>query len=86
MSTRDSDLEVDDDDGAEDLLNALEQELTRRRFSRAVRLEVELGMPDHVQEMLVRELQLSEDDVFELQGPLDPHVPPLRCMPKARPT
>jgi polyphosphate kinase len=68
--TRDSDLEVDDD-GAEDLLSALEQEITRRRFSRAVRLEVERGMPEHVQEMLVRELQLGEDDVFELQGPLD---------------
>jgi polyphosphate kinase len=68
--TRDAELEVDDD-GAEDLLNALEQELTRRRFSKAVRLEVERGTPDHLLEMLMRELQVDEPDIFELPGPLD---------------
>jgi polyphosphate kinase len=68
--TRDAELEVDDD-GAEDLLNALEQELTRRRFSKVVRLEVERGTPDHLLEMLMRELQVAEPDIFELPGPLD---------------
>jgi polyphosphate kinase len=68
--TRDAELEVDDD-GAEDLLSALEQELTRRRFSKAVRLEIERGTPDHLLEMLMRELQVDESDIFELPGPLD---------------
>jgi len=68
--TRDAELEVDDD-GAEDLLAALEQELSRRRFSRATRLEVETGMPEHLLEMLMRELGVGEEDVFELPGPLD---------------
>jgi polyphosphate kinase len=65
--TRDTELEVDDD-GAEDLLQALEAELTRRRFSRAVRLEVEDGMPEKMRELLVRELQVDAGDVFPLPG------------------
>ena len=65
--TRDTELEVDDD-GAEDLLQALEAELTRRRFSRAVRLEVEDGMPEKMRELLVRELQVDTGDVFPLPG------------------
>jgi polyphosphate kinase len=68
--TRDAELEVDDD-GAEDLLAALEQELTRRRFSKAVRLEIERGTPDHLLEMLMRELQVEAPDIFELPSPLD---------------
>ncbi|MEO8456368.1 MAG: RNA degradosome polyphosphate kinase [Chloroflexota bacterium] len=68
--TRDAELEVDDD-GAEDLLSALEQEITRRRFSKAVRLEIEKGTPKHLLVMLMRELQVDEPDIFELPGPLD---------------
>ena len=45
--TRDTELEVDDD-RADDILVALEEELTRRRFSRAVRLEIEEKMPAHL--------------------------------------
>jgi polyphosphate kinase len=65
--TRDTELEVDDD-GAEDLLQALEAELTRRRFSRAVRLEVEDVMPEKMLQLLVRELQVDASDVFPLPG------------------
>ena len=68
--TRDADLDVDDD-GAEDLLEAVEDELRRRRVSPAVRLEVESGMPDEVIELLLRELQLGADDLHQLPGPLD---------------
>jgi polyphosphate kinase len=68
--TRDAELDVDDD-GAEDLLAALEQELSRRRFSRATRLEVEDGTPDHLLQMLMRELGVGSEDVFEVPGPLD---------------
>jgi polyphosphate kinase len=68
--TRDADLEIDDD-GAEDLLEALEDELRRRRLSPAVRLEVESSMPGHVLQLLMRELQVSEADVHALPGPLN---------------
>ncbi len=67
--TRNADLEIDD--RADDLLEALEEELTRRRFSPAVRLEVEQTMPQHVRELLMSELDMSDDDVFTLPAPLD---------------
>jgi polyphosphate kinase len=67
--TRHSDLEIDDDE-AEDLLETIEEELRRLRFSRAVRLEVEEGMPDHVIALLTREMQMGTADVHELPGPL----------------
>jgi polyphosphate kinase len=68
--TRNADLEVNDD-GAEDLLLALEEELRKRRFSPAVRLEIEESMPDHVLDLLRRELEVGEEDVHKLAGPLD---------------
>ena len=68
--TRNADLEVDDD-GAEDLLQALEEELRRRRFSPAVRLEIEPTMSDNVLELLVKELEVEHEDVYVIDGPLD---------------
>ena len=67
--TRASDLEFDDD-AADDLLRALEAELRRRRFSPAVRLEVDRRMPAHLVDLLTRELQLPERHVHRLGGPL----------------
>ena len=67
--TRNADLEVDDD-GAEDLLQALEEELRKRRFSPAVRLEVEEGTSERVLQLLRKELQVSEEGVHVLPGPL----------------
>ena len=68
--TRNADFEVDDD-GAEDLLEALEEELSKRRVSPAVRLETEPDMPDRVLDLLVRELHVEARDVHTLPGPLD---------------
>ena len=67
--TRDAELEFDDDD-AEDLLEALEDELRRQRTSRTVRLEVEDSMPDHVLALLTRELEVGGMDIQRLPGPL----------------
>ena len=55
--TRNADLEIDD--GADDLLEALEEELRKRRFSPAVRLEIERTMPDHILELLMTELEVE---------------------------
>ena len=68
--TRNEDLEVEEDD-AENLLQALERELMRRRFGPPVRLEVEESIDPHVLHLLVRELGVSEAEVFGLPGPLD---------------
>ncbi|MBO8191207.1 RNA degradosome polyphosphate kinase [Streptomyces oryzae] len=68
--TRNEDLEVEEDD-AENLLQALEKELMRRRFGPPVRLEVEESIDPYVLELLVRELKVSEAEVYPLPGPLD---------------
>src|SRR6478735_8863476 len=68
--TRNEDLEVEEDD-AENLLAALEKELTRRRFGPPVRLEVGDDMDDHVMDLLVRELGVHEGEVYRLPTPLD---------------
>ena len=68
--TRNEDLEVEEDD-AENLLAALEKELTRRRFGPPVRLELDEDMDDHVLDMLVRELGVHPSEVYRLPAPLD---------------
>ncbi|HLV05048.1 MAG TPA: RNA degradosome polyphosphate kinase [Actinomycetaceae bacterium] len=68
--TRNEDLEVEEDD-AENLLQALEKELMRRRFGPAVRLELAQGISPHVRDLLVRELGVTEQEVYELPSPLD---------------
>jgi polyphosphate kinase len=60
--SRNADLSLDDED-AEDLLAAVEMELRRRRFGRAVRLEVPRAMPAEMRELLVEELELEAEDV-----------------------
>ncbi|MZD17096.1 RNA degradosome polyphosphate kinase [Streptomyces sp. SID5476] len=68
--TRNEDLEVEEDD-AENLLQALEKELMRRRFGPPVRLEVEENINQEVLDLLVRELKINESEVYPLTGPLD---------------
>jgi polyphosphate kinase len=68
--TRNEDLEVEEDD-AENLLTALEKELTRRRFGPPVRLEVTDDIDDHVLDMLVRELGVQPSEVYRMPAPLD---------------
>lgn len=68
--TRNADLDLEDED-ADDLLQAVELELRRRRFGRAVRLEVEAGAPKAMVELLMEELDLGADDVFSVDGLLD---------------
>ena len=72
--TRNEDLEVEEDD-AENLLQALEKELMRRRFGPPVRLEVEESIDPYVLDLLVRELKISDAEVYPLPGPARPHRP-----------
>ncbi|MGL5859532.1 MAG: RNA degradosome polyphosphate kinase [Angustibacter sp.] len=68
--TRNEDLEVEEDD-AENLLQALEKELMRRRFGPPVRLEVAEDVDEHVLDLLVRELGVRRSEVYRLPAPLD---------------
>lgn len=68
--TRDADIEVDDED-ADDLREAIEEELRRRRFGRAVRLETVAEVPAEVVALLLEELELEATDHFESRLPLD---------------
>ncbi|GAA4628180.1 RNA degradosome polyphosphate kinase [Cellulomonas oligotrophica] len=68
--TRNEDVEVEEDD-AENLLKAMEKELLRRRFGPPVRLEIAEGISPRVRKILVRELGIAPEDVYELPAPLD---------------
>ncbi|HEU4396433.1 MAG TPA: RNA degradosome polyphosphate kinase, partial [Actinomycetota bacterium] len=68
--TRDADIELAEDE-ADDLLVAVEQELRRRRFGAVVRLEVAATMPDQVVRRLQRELEVDDDALVTVEGPLN---------------
>ncbi len=65
--TRNADVEVEEDRD-EDLLQALERELSQRRFGPVVRLEIGEEMDPHVLDLLVRELDVTLDDVVMVPG------------------
>ncbi|CAN2174810.1 Ppk Polyphosphate kinase [Candidatus Nanopelagicaceae bacterium] len=68
--TRNQDLDIDEDD-ADDLLESLEEELSRRKFGAAVRMEVEQGVAPRLLEKLTEELEISTAEVFIHKPPLD---------------
>ena len=69
--TRNEDLYVDEDE-AENLLQALEEELAKRKFGPAVRLEVSKTIDPEVLILLKEELGIEDDDdIYHLEGPLD---------------
>ncbi len=68
--TRDADLDLEEEE-ADDLLEAIELEVRRRRFGRAARLEVEAGMSEEVLGLLQRELDLTDADTYVHHGPID---------------
>jgi polyphosphate kinase len=68
--TRNTDLDLAEEE-ADDLLALVEVELKRRRFGRAVRLEIDAAMSDEVQELLQRELDVADEDVYVHTAPLD---------------
>jgi polyphosphate kinase len=65
--TRDADLDLQEDE-ADDLLQAIESELQRRRFGEPVRLEIERGMPEYMRDFLLKSLELGPLDCYEIDG------------------
>src|SRR5262249_32622831 len=68
--TRDADIDIREDE-ADDLLKALKQELRQRRFGTPVRLEISSAMPDTMARYLTKSLELTSDDVYVVDGPLN---------------
>lgn len=88
--TRNSELYIDEEETA-NLLKAVENELHNRRKGDAVRLEVEEACPAFIQQVLLKTLHLTEEDLYLIDGPLNPtrlmvlyegdHSPELRDPP-----
>src|SRR6202040_803110 len=75
--TRNSDLYIDDEE-AENLLRSIEQELRRSSRGDAVRLEVEADCPRDFRDLLLEFFDLSQNDVYKVDGPLSmTHLTPL---------
>lgn len=68
--TRNADLTVEEEE-ADDLLETIELELRRRRFGRAVRLEIDANASPEILELLTEELDLDASDIYLSSGPLD---------------
>jgi polyphosphate kinase len=92
--TRNSELYIDEEESA-NLLKAVENELHNRRKGDAVRLEIDHECPEFIREVLLKTLRLSEDDLYAINGPLNPtrlmalyegdHSPELRDPPFVAP-
>ena len=78
--TRNTDLQIDDDDEADDLLSLIQEEVRNRRFAEVVRIEVHTSMPASLRQLLLAEFSeqqepparpLTGDDLYEVPGLLD---------------
>ncbi len=78
--TRNTDLQIDNGDEAEDLLSLIQEEVRNRRFAEVVRIEVHTSMPTSLRELLLVEFSeqqepparpLTSDDLYEVSGLLD---------------
>jgi len=65
---RDSEMEIDEE--AEDLVRVFESALKRRRLGRVILLTFKLGIPEALKSLIVAEMNVDENDVFEFEGRL----------------
>ncbi len=67
---RNADLTIDEDEAA-DLLVEIEKQLKKRQWGEAIRLEIEETTDKNLLKILKKELDISEEDIFKISGPLD---------------
>ncbi len=67
---RNADLSIGEDE-AEDLLKEIEKQLKKRQWGEAIRLEVEEGIEKRLLKIIRKELKISEEDIYYINGPLD---------------
>ncbi|MBZ4488130.1 RNA degradosome polyphosphate kinase [Microbacterium sp. cx-55] len=68
--TRNEDVAIEEDE-TENLIQALEAELLRRRFGPPIRLEITDDMDDLTLDLLLKELDITDEEVYRLPGTLD---------------
>ena len=67
---RNADLTIDEEE-AVDLLEEIQKQLKRRQWGEVIRLEIEEKMDKRLLKILKKELAVSSEDIFEINGPLD---------------
>jgi polyphosphate kinase len=67
--TRNADMEIQEEEAA-DLLRTIQQGVRQRRFGASVRISIEHDMPPRIRELLLANLKLTPDDLYEVRGPL----------------
>ena len=67
--TRNADLEIQEDE-AEDLIRSIEESIKLRRFGSVVRVAVEKTMPQRIKDILVENLEITSDDVYDIEPPM----------------
>ena len=67
---RNADLTIEEDE-AEDLLKEIEKQIKKRQWGQAIRLEIEQGMDKRLLKLIRRELDVTDADIYEIDGPLD---------------
>ncbi|MBQ8039840.1 MAG: RNA degradosome polyphosphate kinase [Lachnospiraceae bacterium] len=67
---RNADLTIDEDEAA-DLLKEIEKQIKKRQWGEAIRLEIEASLDPALLEILKKELEIEENDVYKIDGPLD---------------
>ena len=67
--TRNADIEIQEDE-AEDLIHSIEESIKLRRFGSVVRVGIQNTMPERIKDILVENLEVTHDDVYEITPPL----------------
>lgn len=67
---RNADLSIEEDEAA-DLLMEIEKQLKKRQWGEVIRLQIEEGMDRHLLKILKKELNIHQEDIFQINGPLD---------------
>lgn len=67
---RNADLTIDEEEAA-DLLKEIEKQIKKRQWGEAIRLEIEEGMDKRLLKIIRRELNMEEENIYRIDGPLD---------------
>jgi len=67
---RNADLTIDEEEAA-DLLKEIQKQLKKRQWGEVIRLDIEDGMDERLQKILKKELNVDDNDIFNIQGPID---------------
>lgn len=67
---RNADLSIEEDE-AEDLLKEIEKQIKKRQWGQVIRLEVEAGIDKKLLKILKEELEVEEEEIYYIDGPLD---------------